>query len=367
MARIRIPWARSKVFWALIGAAAVLITARAVLPIFVERFVNRKLDELDGYSGRIADVDLALIRGAYVIEGVRIVKTGGRIPVPFFTASEVDISVEWSALFDGDIVAEIQLDSPRLNFVKGPTEKTSQTEPGDNWTETVRDLAPFRINRFAIADGEVHFRDFHSKPKVDVFLQRIHATARNLTNAEDLSGTLVATFDAHALAMGSGELALAGKYNPYAERPTFEVDASLDRLNLAQLNTFLKAYGNVDAERGKLSVDAEFAARRGRFRGYVKPFIDDLQLLRWKEEEESFFGKLWEGLVGLVGEILEDQDKSRIATRIPFSGSVDDPDPDIWSTIGGLLKNAFIEALRRGLEDKIGLKASGEPEASKEG
>jgi hypothetical protein len=287
------------------------------------------------------------------------VKTGGRVPVPFFAARKLDISVEWEALFDGDIVAEIELHAPELNFVKGPTKRTSQTEPGSNWTDTVRELAPFNINRFAIFDGEVHYRDFHSEPQVDIYVQRLNGEARNLTNAADLAGSLVSTFRARALAMGSGGLTVAGKYNPYAKHPTFEFDAKLDRLNIAQLNPYLKAYGNVDAEKGKLSIDAEFAAARGRFRGYVKPFIDDLDVLRWDQEQESLPGKLWEGLVEVVGEILEDQDKDRIATRVPFSGSIDNPDADIWSTIGGLLKNAFIEALRRGLEDKVGISQTG--------
>jgi hypothetical protein len=356
---------RSRKLWIAIGLVILLLVAiRAVLPIAVERYVNRKLDELEGYSGSVSDVDLNLWRGAYVIEGVRVVKTGGRVPVPFFSAPKVDISVEWRALLDGAVVAEIELHSPKLNFVKGPTPKTSQTEPGDNWTDTVKDLAPFRINRFAIFDGEIHYRDFHSDPKVDIYAQRIRAVARNLTNAEDLSGTLVSNFHARAVAMGSGAFELSGRYNPYAKKPTFQLAAELDHLNIAQLNDFLKAYGNVDAERGKLSIDAEFAAARGRFRGYVKPFVDDLQLLDWDREDEGLLGKLWEGLAEVVGEILEDQDKDRIATRVPFSGSTEDPNADVWSTIGGLLKNAFIESLRRGLEGKLGL---GKDEPEKEG
>jgi len=347
---------RSRWLWAVVALLAILVAIRAALPIVVERFVNEKLDELEGYSGHVTDVDLNLYRGAYQIEGIRIVKTGARIPVPFFSARLLDISVEWGALFDGDIVAEIELHGPKLNFVKGPTERTSQTEPADNWTDTVRDLAPFRINRFAIYNGEVHYRDLHSDPKVDIYVQKIAGEARNLTNAEDLAGSLVATFRAKALAMSSGAVEIAGKYNPYAKRPTFEIDASVNRLNLPQLNTFLKAYGNVDAEAGKLSVDSEFAASRGRFRGYIKPFIDDLDVLRWDQEEEGLFGKLWEGLVEFVGEILEDQSKDRIATRVPFSGSIDDPEADVWSTIGGVLKNAFIEAMRRGIEGEINLK-----------
>jgi uncharacterized protein involved in outer membrane biogenesis len=259
----RVPW-RSRWLWAGIVSLAVLVAIRAMLPIVVTRFVNKKLNELDGYSGQVADVDLNLYRGAYLIEDIRIFKTGGRIPVPFFSADTIDISVEWSALLHGDIVAEFELHSPKLNFVKGPTKRTSQTEPADNWTDTVRDLAPFKINRFAIYDGEVHYRDLHSDPKVNIYAQNIVGEARNLTNAEDLSGTLVASFHATALAMSSGALEIAGKYNPYAKQPTFEIDARLDHLNLPQLNTYLKAYGNVDAEAGKLRRKKVSSASSGR-------------------------------------------------------------------------------------------------------
>jgi uncharacterized protein involved in outer membrane biogenesis len=354
---------RSRAFGILLGIVVLLVVIRAALPIVLEDYVNDTLDKLEGYSGRVRDIDLHLWRGAYVIEGIRIVKTGGKIPEPFFAASKLDISVEWGALLDGDVVAEIVLSRPKLNFVQGPTKATSQTEPASNWTDTVRELAPFRINRFAIRGGEVHYKDSQSEPKVDVYLQRIRGAARNLTNAKDLSGSLVATFDVRALAMGSGAIHLLGKYDPYATKPTFELDFSLDKLQLPQVNTFLKAYGNVDAERGTLSLDGEFAASKGRFEGYVKPFIDDLDVLRWNQEKEGLIGKLWEGLVEGAGELLEDQSKDRIATRIPFSGAIDDPEAEIWSTVFGLVKNAFIEALRRGVEGGIGLER-GKPSQS---
>jgi uncharacterized protein involved in outer membrane biogenesis len=354
---------RSPLLW--IGAVliAALIALRIALPGIVLRYVNEELDNLEGYSGRVADLDISLWRGAYQIQGVRIVKSNGRVPVPFFAAEEIDISVEWAALFDGEIVAEIDMYRPALNFVKGPTAKTSQTEPADNWTDTVRDLAPFSINRFSIHGGSVHYRDLHSDPKVNIYVQRIAAVARNLTNAEDLGGSLVASFDATGLAMSSGRLKLSGTYNPYAKQPTFEVNATLDRLNIKQLNSFLKAYASIDAERGKLSVDTELAASKGRFRGYVKPFIDDLQVLDWNRESEGFFTRVWEGIVEVAAEVLEDQGKDRVATRIPFSGTIDDPQADVWSTIGGILKNAFLESLRRGLEDEIAVSdASGAKE-----
>jgi hypothetical protein len=51
---------RSRIAQVLLGLVVLLIAARAVLPVVVERYVNRTLDELEGYSGHIEDVDLRL-------------------------------------------------------------------------------------------------------------------------------------------------------------------------------------------------------------------------------------------------------------------------------------------------------------------
>jgi hypothetical protein len=47
---------------------------------------------------------------------------------------------------------------------KGET-KQEHVEPASNWTDLVKDLVPFKINRFSINDGEVHYRDFSSEPR----------------------------------------------------------------------------------------------------------------------------------------------------------------------------------------------------------
>lgn len=349
-----------------LAIVAVLIGVRAVLPIAIERFANKTLDSLEGYSGHIEDVDLALIRGAYVIEGVRVVKTGGKVPVPFFSASEVDLSVQWGALLDGVIVSEIDVRSPRINFVTEPSgveastteqkkakAQQSQTKPASNWTDVVKGLTPFEINRFSISDGRVHYRDFGSEPKVDIYVQNIDAEARNLTNSEERTGSLVSTFEARALAMKSGRIRMDGKVNPYAKAPTFDVALRLNDLDLRQLNPYLRAYAKVDVERGNFSLDAELAAKEGRFNGYVKPFIEKLDVVRWGQEKESLPNKAWQAAVEAAGELFQDQSRDRTATRIPIEGRFDQPDIDVWSAVGNLIRNAFIEALQRGLEGSI--------------
>ena len=52
----------------------VLLLLRALLPIAIQRYVNRVLDRNEHYGGHAGDVDVALIRGAYTIESVVIRK-----------------------------------------------------------------------------------------------------------------------------------------------------------------------------------------------------------------------------------------------------------------------------------------------------
>ena len=142
----------------------VLIVIRILLPYIVLKVVNNKLAELDGYTGHVRDIDLALIVGSYKIKDIKLEKTGGKIPVPFFAAEVIDLSVEWKALFKGGLVGEIEVRRPILNFVKGPTEETSQTKIDKEWQDIVNELMPLKLNRFEIVEGEIHYLDYYSSP-----------------------------------------------------------------------------------------------------------------------------------------------------------------------------------------------------------
>jgi hypothetical protein len=343
-----------------------IVTARLIAPIYILGYVNRTLQGLDGYTGHVNDIRLGIWRGAYVIRGITIEKTTEKLPVPFVSVDQVDISIHWDALLKGSIVGEIELLKPELNIVaehKKETKEEQQVEErekeraktGDSsWQTQVKQLVPLDINRIGIEGGAVHFRDPYGEPKVDVVVSNIRGEVTNLTNSEELNKDMVANASFRALALKSGDVSLDGKIDPYAELPTFELAAKLENLQIKELNDFLKAYANVDAEKGTLSVYTEVKSEKGRFKGYVKPIIRDLDVLRWKEEKEGFFGKLWEGVVEVGKGILENDDKQQVATRIPMSGRIDKPDADIVATVIYILRNAFVEALRRGLEPTLG-------------
>src|SRR6185295_3446674 len=71
---------------------------RAMLPWIVRDYVNQTLDRNPLYAGNIGEVQIHLWRGAYSIQDVRISKTTGNVPVPFFAAKHVDFAIEWKPL-----------------------------------------------------------------------------------------------------------------------------------------------------------------------------------------------------------------------------------------------------------------------------
>jgi uncharacterized protein involved in outer membrane biogenesis len=346
---------RHRKLWIPLTILLVLVAIRAALPFVVEKYVNDELDAMEGYDGHVADVDLHLWRGAYSIEDVEIVKTEGKVDVPFFAAERVDLSLKWSALFDGALVGEVELQRPAMNFVKGKSKATSQTEPAEDWRETVKELFPLKIDELRIVNGEIHYREPGADPPFDLYFDQVQATLANLTNSEDLSETLVATAKAEARLMKSGRTTLDLSIDPFAEKPTFDLNLAVRGVDLREFNDFLRAYANLDVERGRASIYAEVQARRGAFKGYVKPLFEDLDVLRWEEEDESVPEKAWQAVAGTAAELLENQDKDRLATKVPLEGTFDNPNPELWATVGGVLRNAFVEAFLHGVEGEIGL------------
>ncbi|MGN6492738.1 MAG: DUF748 domain-containing protein [Agriterribacter sp.] len=348
---------RRKILYIALGSLLIiLIGLRIALPYILLRYVNKQLTLIDGYTGHVEDIDVALYRGAYTIKNIKLDKTGGKIPVPFFNAPVIDLSVQWKALFNGRIVAEIEVEKPVLNFVSGPTKATRQTEIDNDWTKVVDNLLPIKLNRFQINNGLIHYRDFHSNPKVNIEATGVQILAENLTNAEHKKNTLPSTVVASAQVY-DGKVSINMKIDPINTIPTFDMNAKLSPVKLTDMNDFLRAYGNFDAEKGTVSMYCEAAAKDKKVTGYVKPVIKDLKVANWKEDKKDLGKLVWESIVDAVGWLLTNKRKDQIATTAEFTGNIDKPDVNVWVIIGQLLRNAFIQALYPALDNSINLQS----------
>ncbi|HEV7231042.1 MAG TPA: hypothetical protein VGO45_06935, partial [Bacteroidia bacterium] len=118
-------------------------------------------------------------------------------------------------------------------------------------------------------------------------------------------------------------------------------------------NDFLFAYAKVKVNKGTFGLYSEIAAKGGSFKGYSKPIIKDIEIDRSAQEDKTLLQKLWAGVVAGAAWVLTNSEKDQVATKIPIEGKFNQPSVDIWSTIGSLLKNAFIQALSPSFEEAV--------------
>jgi hypothetical protein len=345
---------RRKYLYVLASVVPIALLLYLALPFVIRQYVLYTLNKIPGYTADVGPVRVNLLRGAYQIKQLKLQKTSGDIPVPLFSADSIDLSVQWTELIHGAIVGEIQVDRPTLNFVNGPSPGTSQISLDKSWIARVKELFPAKINRFEFNHGEIHFRDFSRKPTVDLYMTRTHVVAVNLTNSRRLSQALVATIDAVGEVSQDGRFKFHLVADPFDDRPTFRLSAEMTDVNLREWNDFLEAYGGVEAKQGTFSIFTEMHVEHGKLQGYIKPILKHLEIARWQKAHESPLKIIWESTVAGVAEILKNEPTDQIATRIPLSGQIGNPDADIFATIGSLLRNAYIQALFPSFDGYLG-------------
>ncbi len=339
---------------------ALLVPLRLALPHLVRDFASRVLDDARGYAGSVGSVDLNLWRGAYELKQIELHREGGEFERPFVSVERADLSVQWSSLLRGRVVAEVVLHQPRIEFVTESSGREAQTGEEESWAERIGKLVPFHIDRFVMRDGEVRFTHRGIVPPVDLFVTDAYLEVLDLTNHPRGDGDLrdMAEAEGAGRPFGTGEFEARLRFDPLAEQPRFELDAVVRGIEMIELNDFLQAYGNVDAEAGTLEVFAEFAASEGRVQGYVKTLIEGLQLVRASEIEGPLdaLQTLWESFVALGAEVLENQPRDRLAVRVPLSGELGAARTDLVAVVASLLRNAFVVALRPAIDESVELR-----------
>lgn len=340
--------------WKIVVLAIVvlLIIARLILPSIVLKYVNRTLAGIKGYYGHVEDIDIALIRGAYQINDLRIVKvdtvTRQQDTIPFFTTPQIDLSVEWRAIFKGSIVGEIEVEDPVLNFVKGKHKNEDVKQDTTDFKEVIKKLMPLTINHFKINNGQIHFCDPYASPAIDVPMKNIQVEAENLSNVNDSNKVLPSSIKATGDVYG-GKLTMNVKLNALEKQPTFDLNAGVDNVDMLYLNPFFKKYGKFEVEKGTFGLYTEFAAKDGAFNGYVKPLIKEMEV----KKDGNIVQIAWQSIVQGADNLLENNKTDKLATKLPVKGRFDDPNTGLWTAISYVLKNAFIFALKPSIDNEI--------------
>ena len=338
-------------FWLIIVIAAILIVAHTYLAIWVRDYVNRKLSEIPGYRAHVQAVTLHLWRGAYQIHNIDIKKTSGKVPEPFFSAPLVDLSVQWHALlFEHAAVGNIEIHRAKMNIVNGPTRDTKQTDVDAPWADKIKQLYPLKINRFAVHNGEIHYRDSTLVAAEDIPFDRVEMVGTNFTNSKKLSKSLIADIRIEGRPMRAGDARAQISLDPYAKAPTFAANLEVKELPVTRLNEFAQAHGGFTFKEGTFLMAMEASSRNGVYQGYIEPVFDHMVI--FNEQSLQNPGKfVWEAILGALTEIVRNHPKDRFGTKVPFSGTFEHPNPDVFATISNAFRNAFVQAFEGKLEN----------------
>ncbi|GAB3990965.1 DUF748 domain-containing protein [Spirosoma daeguense] len=341
----------------LLALIVLLVIARLLLPYFVLRYVNKTLADMGAYTGHVEDIEIQLIRGAYQLDSLRIRKVNGKIKEPFLSIPKTDLSVEWKSLFKGRLVSEVECYKPEINFAFSQNEATRQTGAEVDWTEYLKKLLPISINRFAVIDGTVNLTSLITQPRADLSLKRFQGEIRNIRNVEAKSNQLPSPVVASGDVPGyGGTMKFSANMNLLKLTPDFDYNLQFTDLQLVKLNPLAREYGNLDFERGKVSVYSEMAMLNSKLNGYVKPLTKDMLIFKLNEHENRTPGKFFTELAAQAGTaILKNQRHDQVATRIPLSGTVDNIETLVWPTIFGVLRNAYIEAFKGEFDNNVTL------------
>jgi hypothetical protein len=204
------------------------------------------------------------------------------------------------------------------------------------------------LRRLEIRRADLGFINAKAEPDYRVFVHDATVSAEGLSNHRS-SGT--ARVSMQGRLMDSGMARFDGRFRPGGRGPDFDLDLRLEDAELTELNDLLQAHAGVDVTSGRLTVYSEMRVRDGRVDGYVKPLFRDLEIYDpAQERQESPVAKLKEGAAELAAKLLRNQPRQEVATVVPISGPVSDPDAGTWQTLIGLLHNAFVQAILPGFE-----------------
>ncbi|HTO04073.1 MAG TPA: DUF748 domain-containing protein [Opitutus sp.] len=344
----------------------VIVTALVVVQLIASPLatwlVNRKLADVPGYSGTAGRVSIALWKAGIDVRDFTLFEGEHATDRPLLRVEKASIQLAPVALFSGKLGGSARVDGVELNVIKRQdTPEPSAEEIGQKmqetkekvqrWQDILRASFPVKLTRLEVRNARFQFVDRTEMPPVDFGIHSLHILATELQNRPKANGDpLPARVEINGLVTGNGKLKVSLRLDPMAEQPRFALNFELRELSLPSINSFLLAYASADVSRGTFELYSEIDAQEGRYEGYVKPLFHDLDFKTASDENKGFAERLKEKVVSAVATVFENKAEEQVATNAPFAGNFANNELDIWTTIANLIRNAFVQAIRGGLE-----------------
>ncbi|WP_286268624.1 DUF748 domain-containing protein [Thalassotalea hakodatensis] len=341
-------------------ALCLIFALRVVAPDIIKYSINQKLANTKGIKGHIDDIDLALFRGAYQIQGLELYLQPNIKTTPTISADEIDISMLWSALFKGVVVAKVHINSTTFSFVDEPKEQNKidpKAKQPDTWLTLINFASPINIDEIRISETKIRLLNEIEGQQQAHYVSNIFGIVTNITNSSELSGSSVANFHLTGDLMGQAQVQLKGFINPETVDPTFDINFSMKKLPVDKIAGLIEVYTPIDIEQGTVDAAIELYTLNGKVNGYMKAGIYNPNIFTWREDivkdNDGLFTGIYEGIIDGLAAIFESDEKGLVAFKVPIEGTINDTEISKWDAFTSLLYHAFINEYDLKVENTV--------------
>lgn len=333
----------------------VMVIIRLILDPLATHETRKALDQLQGFKGDFERVHVTIFGPGYDITHFKLVQTtagadkgGAQASArdPLVYVEHAHLEIRWRELLHLRLTASLRLDKPKL--VITPTKTVSKGSPkAPDLTDQLQKITALKVSRIEVLGGEVLFRESAGAHQQELWVHRLELVVQNLATRSALSNGRPTTVTGHGTVGRSGELNLFVSADPFASPLSFAGQMSVQHLEAAELYEFIEPKTDLQAGKGTIDIFADFVCKGGTLSGGVKPVLKNIEI---RPAEAGPWDRLKAWLADKTVKTVSDRVPGRhaAATTIPIEGRLTDPDVELWPTVLGVVRNAFVEGLTSG-------------------
>lgn len=342
----------------LFSLVALFFIGRATLPSYLHKKTNEYLANFSPDATlHIKDFDLNLWRGAYKFQGFTGKLKKDKDKKEFLNVPEIDVSIAWREIFKGRIKTDIIIKEPVVVVYKEVMDiKPPKKEKRKSFVDK---LFPINIEKVELRNASVtldQYKDIDGKGKMK--LSDINGEILNLTPKDNKP---LSRFNLTAKVFDSTKIKFDGDLRTLEKPLGWNADVEMKGANLTKFNPILKDKLPLTFTKGTMDLYAEAKSKKGVVKGYVKPFMNNLDIV--KNEGEDFKSVKHFGIEVLtaIGNLIlrDDSKKQSVATSVDFTydGKFH---VDVKEGVKKAIKNATADEdepedkIKRGVENRIG-------------
>jgi Domain of Unknown Function (DUF748) len=252
--------------WA-VGIIILLLVIAIVAAFFIDEPLRRRMEArlnaaLQGYTVTIGRLDFHPIGLSLDLEDATIVQNDNPEP-PVAHIPVLSASVDWRAILFGRVVADFQIDSPKIYINRKQAKKEIDDEvpiKERGWQQALQEIYPLKINEVVIYNGEIKYVD--EGPFRPLELTGVNLRAENIRNVRSGQGVYPSLVHLEAIVFGQGKALVDGNADFLAEpHISFKTDLSLENIALDYFKPLIEPH-NFAVHKGTLSANGnmEYAA-----------------------------------------------------------------------------------------------------------